>query len=185
MRRAPISGSPGPTSSPPLTASADVTTRCASPRLAHSRFLRASRRNGHSAVWLLNLLSFEADIWGRLRRATEAARADLLASDDNRKAVITTVIADVAGAYFNLLELDMELEIARRTLAGREDSLQLIKTREAGWHRDAAGGSGRRTAGVRRGASDPWNGAADRADGERRSTSCWASRPGGLRGVDR
>ncbi len=80
----------------------------------------------------VNLVSFEADIWGRLRRATEAARADLLSSDDTRKAVITTVIADVAGAYFNLLELDMELEIARRTLAGREDSLQLIKTREAG-----------------------------------------------------
>ena len=80
----------------------------------------------------LNLVSFEADIWGRLRRATEAARAELLSSDDNRKAVITTVIADVAGAYFNLLELDMELEIARRTLAGREDSLQLIRTREQG-----------------------------------------------------
>jgi outer membrane protein, multidrug efflux system len=80
----------------------------------------------------VNLVSFEADIWGRLRRATEAARADLLSSDDNRKAVITTVIADVAGAYFNLLELDMELEIARRTLAGREDSLQLIKTRADG-----------------------------------------------------
>jgi len=80
----------------------------------------------------MNLVSFEADIWGRLRRATEAARAELLSSDDNRKAVITTVIADVAGAYFNLLELDMELVIARRTLAGREDSLQLIRTREAG-----------------------------------------------------
>jgi multidrug efflux system outer membrane protein len=77
-------------------------------------------------------LNYEADIWGRLRRATEAARAELLSSDDNRKAVITTVIADVAGAYFNLLERDMELEIARRTLAGREESLQLIRTREEG-----------------------------------------------------
>src|SRR5580765_8021049 len=80
----------------------------------------------------INLVSFEADIWGRLRRATEAARADLLASDDNRKAVITTLIADVASAYFNLLELDLELEIARRTLAVREESLQLIRTREQG-----------------------------------------------------
>ena len=80
----------------------------------------------------VNLVSFEADIWGRLRRATEAARADLLASDDNRKAVITTVIAEVAAAYFNLLELDLELEIARRTLAGREDSLRLIRVREKG-----------------------------------------------------
>jgi outer membrane protein, multidrug efflux system len=80
----------------------------------------------------INLVSFEADIWGRLRRATEAARADLLASDDNRQAVVTTLIGDVASAYFNLLELDLELEIARRTLATREESLQLIRTREQG-----------------------------------------------------
>src|SRR3989442_766797 len=78
----------------------------------------------------LNLLSFEVDVWGRLRRATEAARADLLASEESRKAVITTLVSDVAGAYFNLLELDMELEIARRTLTTREGSLQLIRNRE-------------------------------------------------------
>ncbi|MGH9312299.1 MAG: efflux transporter outer membrane subunit [Vicinamibacterales bacterium] len=78
----------------------------------------------------LNLLSFEVDIWGRLRRATEAARADLLASEENRKAVMTTLVSDVAGAYFNLLALDMELGIARRTLATREESLQLIRNRE-------------------------------------------------------
>jgi len=80
----------------------------------------------------VNLVSFELDVWGRLRRATEAARADLLASDDNRKAVIITVIAEVAAAYFNLLERDLELEIARRTLAVREDSLRLIRVREKG-----------------------------------------------------
>lgn len=78
------------------------------------------------------LLSFEVDVWGRLRRATEAARADLLASDENRKAVVTTLVSDVAGAYFNLLELDMELAIARRTLAVREESLRLITSRERG-----------------------------------------------------
>jgi len=80
----------------------------------------------------INLVSFEADIWGRLRRATEAARADLLASDETRKSVITTVIAEVASAYFNLLELDVELEIAKRTLAAREDSLRLIRVRAQG-----------------------------------------------------
>jgi len=80
----------------------------------------------------INLVSFEADIWGRLRRATEAARAELLASDDTRKSVITTVIAEVAGAYFNLLELDVEMEIAKRTLAAREDSLRLIRVRAQG-----------------------------------------------------
>src|SRR5215470_15487004 len=74
---------------------------------------------------LLDLASFEVDVWGRLRRATEAARANLLASEENRKAVITTLVADVASAYFDLLELDMELEIARRTLATREQSLEL------------------------------------------------------------
>ena len=62
---------------------------------------------------------------GRLRRATEAARADLLASDWNRKAVITTLVSDVATAYFNLLELDMELDIAKNTLATREESLRV------------------------------------------------------------
>ena len=80
----------------------------------------------------LNLLSFEVDIWGRLRRATEAAQADLLASEENRKAVITTLVSDVASAYFNLIELDLELEIARRTLTSREGSLQLIRTRRQG-----------------------------------------------------
>jgi outer membrane protein, multidrug efflux system len=80
----------------------------------------------------LNLLSFEVDVWGRLRRATEAARADLLASDENRKAVTTTLVSDVAGAYFSLLGLDLELEIARRTLAVREKSLELVRSRERG-----------------------------------------------------
>jgi outer membrane protein, multidrug efflux system len=80
----------------------------------------------------LNLLSFEIDLWGRLRRATEAARADLLAAEENRKAVITTLIGDVATGYFDLLELDTELEIATRTLDTREESLRLISVRQRG-----------------------------------------------------
>jgi outer membrane protein, multidrug efflux system len=79
-----------------------------------------------------SLLSFELDVWGRLRRATEAARADLLASEENRQAVATTLVSDVATTYFTLLELDMELEIAKRTLAVRQDSLGLIRNRERG-----------------------------------------------------
>jgi multidrug efflux system outer membrane protein len=78
----------------------------------------------------LNLLTFEADVWGRLKRSTEAARANLLATEENRKAVVTTLVSEVAAAYFNLLELDAELEIAQRTLATREESLKLIRTRE-------------------------------------------------------
>jgi multidrug efflux system outer membrane protein len=76
---------------------------------------------------MLNLASFELDIWGRLRRATEAGRAYLLASEENRQAVIVTLVGDVASAYFDLIELDSELDIAKRTLATREESLRLIK----------------------------------------------------------
>jgi len=79
----------------------------------------------------LNLLSFELDIWGRLRMATEASRAELLSSEETQRAVVTTLVSDVATAYFHLLELDSELEIAKRTLASREDSLRLIKSRES------------------------------------------------------
>src|SRR6516225_1859012 len=80
----------------------------------------------------LNLLSFEVDIWGRLRRSTEAARANLLAAEENRKAVVTTLVADLATNYFTLRELDYQLDIAQRTLATREQSLRLIQTRQAG-----------------------------------------------------
>ena len=79
---------------------------------------------------LLNLLTFEIDIWGRLRKQTAAARADLLATEEARRAVITTIISDVATAYFTLRELDYELDISRRTLASRQESLRLISLRQ-------------------------------------------------------
>ncbi|MFL6334515.1 MAG: efflux transporter outer membrane subunit [Pyrinomonadaceae bacterium] len=79
---------------------------------------------------LLNLFTFELDIWGRLRKQTAAARADLAATEEARRAVLTTVVGDVATAYFNLRELDFELEIARRTLASRQESLRLIQLRQ-------------------------------------------------------
>jgi outer membrane protein, multidrug efflux system len=80
----------------------------------------------------LNLLSFELDLWGRLRRATEAARAELLGAEENRKAVMITLVSQVADAYFSLRELDDELEISRRTLATRQESLVLTQNRQAG-----------------------------------------------------
>jgi multidrug efflux system outer membrane protein len=80
----------------------------------------------------LNLLSFEIDIWGKLRRATEAARADLLGADENRKAVITTLVSDVATAYLSMRELDYELEISKRTLETRRQSLELTRSRQRG-----------------------------------------------------
>jgi outer membrane protein, multidrug efflux system len=81
---------------------------------------------------MLNLLSFEIDIWGRLRQRTKAARAELKATQEDRKAAMTTVVSDVATGYFTLLELDGDLDIARRTLSAREDSLRIIKLREQG-----------------------------------------------------
>jgi multidrug efflux system outer membrane protein len=77
-------------------------------------------------------LSWEIDFWGRLRRATQAARAELLASQDARWFVISTLVTDVASAYFTLRSLDQELEVSQRTLAGRQDSLRLVSLRERG-----------------------------------------------------
>jgi multidrug efflux system outer membrane protein len=79
----------------------------------------------------LNLLSFQIDLWGQLRRATEAARASLLNADWNRKTVITTVVSQVATDYFELLELDSELRISQSTLQTRQESLKLTLDREA------------------------------------------------------
>jgi multidrug efflux system outer membrane protein len=91
-------------------------------------FLPSQYRNWGEAA--LNLLSFEVDIWGRLRRATEAARADLLNAEENRKAVVSTLVSDVASNYFQLLELDAELRISQRTLETRVQSLQLTRHQE-------------------------------------------------------
>ena len=77
----------------------------------------------------LNLLSFEVDLWGRLRRATEAARASLLSAEENRKAVITTLVSDVATQYFTLREFDAQLEIARQTVETRQQALALTTSR--------------------------------------------------------
>jgi outer membrane protein, multidrug efflux system len=80
----------------------------------------------------LNLLSYEIDLWGRLRRATEAARANLLGAEENRKAVVSALVAEVAADYFQLLQLDYELEISQRTLETRRESLRLVHDRQGG-----------------------------------------------------
>jgi outer membrane protein, multidrug efflux system len=74
-------------------------------------------------------LTWEVDVWGRIRRQTEAARADLLAAEWARRAVLVTVISQVASAYFALRELDDELQIAQRTLTSRQQSLRLTQLR--------------------------------------------------------
>ncbi len=73
-------------------------------------------------------LAWELDFWGKYRRATESARATLLATQWAREAVVSTLVGDVATAYFQLRSLDLQLEISRRTLASRRDSLQLTQT---------------------------------------------------------
>lgn len=77
-------------------------------------------------------LAWELDFWGKFRRATESARASLLATEWGQKAVIWSLVSNVASAYFQLLELDAEMEISRRTLASRKDSLHLVEVREKG-----------------------------------------------------
>lgn len=77
-------------------------------------------------------MTWELDIWGRLRRATEAARAQLIAGEEVRKGVVMGLISRVAQAYFELRGLDLELEISKRTLASREASLKLVKLRHDG-----------------------------------------------------
>jgi outer membrane protein, multidrug efflux system len=116
---------------PTITASADTTTVRLSKNGLTPVPANVNRDRTVGGV-VLNLLSFEVDVWGRLRRATEAARAQVLAAEDTRQAVLTTLVSDVATAYFDLLELDKELEIAQRTLASRQDSLRLIQVRQQG-----------------------------------------------------
>jgi multidrug efflux system outer membrane protein len=87
---------------------------------------------GYAAFELQGVLSWNVDFWGQYRRATEAARANLLASEWSRDLVLSTVVANVATAYFQMRELDLELEISRRTLASRQESLQLTNTLEQG-----------------------------------------------------
>jgi multidrug efflux system outer membrane protein len=70
---------------------------------------------------------WELDFWGKFRRSTESARATLLANEWARQQVISTLVSDVATAYFQLRELDLELEISRNNLASRKDSLRLTQ----------------------------------------------------------
>src|SRR5262249_14331223 len=74
-------------------------------------------------------LSWELDIWGRLRRLAEAARAQYLASEEGRRAVRVSLVSDVMETYFQLLEQDLELDISRKTVALARDSANLVELR--------------------------------------------------------
>jgi outer membrane protein, multidrug efflux system len=72
--------------------------------------------------------AWELDFWGKYRRATESARATLLAEEWAQRQVISSLVSDVASAYFQLRELDLELEISQQTLSSRNESLRLTQT---------------------------------------------------------
>jgi multidrug efflux system outer membrane protein len=72
-------------------------------------------------------LAWELDFWGKFRRSTEAARANLLASEWARQEVLSTLVSNIATAYFQLRELDLELEISKSTMGSRQNSLKLTQ----------------------------------------------------------
>jgi multidrug efflux system outer membrane protein len=76
--------------------------------------------------------SWEIDVFGKVRRETEAARASLLASEEGRRATILSLVASVATAYINLRDLDQQLEIAKTTTASRAQSVQVFTARFKG-----------------------------------------------------
>jgi multidrug efflux system outer membrane protein len=76
--------------------------------------------------------NWEIDLWGKLRRATEAARADLLSGEEARRAVLLTLVSSVASSYVNLRDLDKQLEIAKQTAGVREEGYKLFKLRFEG-----------------------------------------------------
>ena len=74
-------------------------------------------------------LNYEADIFGKVRRSTRAARAELLATEEAARAVMIALIADVASSYLLLRDLDTRLEISQRTVRTRQASLAIIQAR--------------------------------------------------------
>jgi multidrug efflux system outer membrane protein len=105
---------------PSASAGGDITSQRTAKSPRFPEFEETSGQVTLSASW-------EIDFWGKYRRATEAARANLLASEWGRRAVITTLVSNIGSAYFQLRALDLQLEISKETLASRQDSLRLTR----------------------------------------------------------
>jgi outer membrane protein, multidrug efflux system len=86
--------------------------------------------NANAALLDLNVF-WEIDVWGRIRRLDEAARAQYLATEEARRGVVLSLVSDVAQAYFELLELDLELDIAKRSTESFRKSFELFAGRLA------------------------------------------------------
>jgi multidrug efflux system outer membrane protein len=116
---------------PTVNAGGDLLTSRASEKGPSPVPPGANPQQGYGDVFL-SMPAYEIDLWGKIRRANEAARANLLATVDAQKAVRQTLVAEVASAYLGLLELDLEMEIAQSTYSGRTNSLQLTESRQEG-----------------------------------------------------
>jgi len=100
-----------------------------------TRDLTSNTEGKNRAFWDLDLtsgVSWELDLWGKIKRSTEAARADLLSSEDNRQAVIMTLVSQVAEGYINLLTLDRQLAQAKDDLRVRGDEVTLFENKFKG-----------------------------------------------------
>jgi multidrug efflux system outer membrane protein len=93
-------------------------------RTARQKFIPAIETNTNRVGLDFN---WELDFWGKFRRATEAARANLATTEWGRQEIARELVANVASAYFTLRALDLQLEITQRTLASRQDSLRLTR----------------------------------------------------------
>jgi len=102
-------------------------------RLADPPVSKESAPDRTYANWgLTGSVSWELDLFGRLKRGHEAAFAQYLASEEGRKAVIVALVSDIASTYFFLAELDLQLDIARRTLKINDDTIAYYTNRLAG-----------------------------------------------------
>jgi multidrug efflux system outer membrane protein len=114
---------------PQVTASASWTASRGS-SIGSYNFLPPSTNLSTSYTQAGFNLSWELDVWGRLRKLTESARAQYLAQDEARHAVLASLIADVITTYLTLRELDLELEIGRKTKEIGENGLRLTNLRK-------------------------------------------------------
>lgn len=87
--------------------------------------LTSTFTGGFSTAW-------ELDVWGKIRQAIRASKAEYLATEDARRGVMVTLVSDAAQTYFTILELDLELDIAKKTLKTRSDNLDLFEKRQRG-----------------------------------------------------
>lgn len=91
--------------------------------------LQSGNTDVHSSFYAAPVLSWEIDFWGKYRRATESARAELLATEFAKREVLISLISEVTAVYFQLLDYDNRLEISISTLVTRQEYLDIMQER--------------------------------------------------------